>query len=81
MIEFLFTFIFLGLYALTTEFVILPLVIIYGLAYVFYRRSKNHSKKVATFLKWFSILLLISYFLIAIWLTVFYNDVFLPQPS
>ena len=81
MIEILSNFIFLLLYALTTEFVIIPLVIIYGLSYVIFRRSKNNSKKVATFLKWFSILLLVAYVLIAVWLTVSYDDVFLPQPS
>ncbi len=81
MIEILSNFILLPLYALTTEFVIIPLVIIYGLSYVIFRRSKNNSKKVATFLKWFSVLLLIAYVLTVIWLTVSFDNVFLPQPS
>ncbi len=81
MIETLSNFILLPLYALTTEFVIIPLVIIYGLSYVIFRRSKNNSKKVATFLKWFSVLLLIAYVLTVIWLTVSFDNVFLPQPS
>ena len=81
MIETLSNFILLPLYALTTEFVIIPLVIIYGLSYVIFRRSKNKSKKVATFLKWFSVLLLIAYVLTVIWLTVSFDNVFLPQPS
>jgi len=75
MIEILSNFILLPLYALTTEFVIIPLVIIYGLSYVIFRRSKNNSKKVATFLKWFSVLLLIAYVLTVIWLTVSFDNV------